>query len=169
MKSWFELRQYLGTGHDPGIAEKGLGALLDLGIIGPKQAAASLEVQVELAHPEAFFFQCGQEDIVVGRPVDQIIAGQGATGSAERGPTLDEPRGDLRGALAGQLSESRKLDFLCLLEAEQPCKIILVMREEFFGQLYYLEKEIPTIYDFRMRVEPMVTMERPSRSQSSRM
>ena len=42
-----------------------------------------------------------------------------------------------------------------LLEAEQPCKIILVMREEFFGQLYYLEKEIPTIYDFRMRVESM--------------
>lgn len=42
-----------------------------------------------------------------------------------------------------------------LLEAELPCKIILVMREEFIGQLYYLETEIPSIYDFRLRVEPM--------------
>lgn len=42
-----------------------------------------------------------------------------------------------------------------LLEAELPCKIIFVMREEFIGQLYYLETEIPSIYDFRLRVEPM--------------
>ena len=42
-----------------------------------------------------------------------------------------------------------------LLSAELPCKIILVMREEFIGQLYHLEKEIPSIYDFRLRVEPM--------------
>lgn len=42
-----------------------------------------------------------------------------------------------------------------LIEAKLPCKIILVMREEFIGQLYYLEKEIPNIYDFRLRVEPM--------------
>ncbi|HOY18383.1 MAG TPA: hypothetical protein PLC89_13845 [Haliscomenobacter sp.] len=42
-----------------------------------------------------------------------------------------------------------------LLDAELPCKILMVMREEFIGQLYYLEKEIPGIYDFRLRVEPM--------------
>jgi hypothetical protein len=42
-----------------------------------------------------------------------------------------------------------------LIDAEIPCKVILVMREEFHGQLYYLEKEIPSIYDFRLRVEPM--------------
>ena len=42
-----------------------------------------------------------------------------------------------------------------LMDAELPAKIILVMREEFIGQLYHLEKEIPTIYDFRLRVEPM--------------
>lgn len=42
-----------------------------------------------------------------------------------------------------------------LTEAELPCKVIFVMREEFIGQLYYLEKEIPGIYDFRLRVEPM--------------
>ncbi|MDX2069826.1 MAG: hypothetical protein SFV55_15465 [Haliscomenobacter sp.] len=42
-----------------------------------------------------------------------------------------------------------------LLDAELPCKIILMMREEFIGQLYLLEKEIPGIFDFRLRVEPM--------------
>ena len=42
-----------------------------------------------------------------------------------------------------------------LLDAQLPCKILMVMREEFIGQLYYLEKEIPGIYDFRLRVEPM--------------
>lgn len=42
-----------------------------------------------------------------------------------------------------------------LLRADLPSKIIFVMREEFIGQLYYLEKEIPSIYDFRLRVEPM--------------
>jgi hypothetical protein len=42
-----------------------------------------------------------------------------------------------------------------LIESNTPCKVILVMREEFHGQLYYLEKEIPSIYDHRLRVEPM--------------
>lgn len=42
-----------------------------------------------------------------------------------------------------------------LIESRTPCKVILVIREEFHGQLYYLEKEIPTIYDHRLRVEPM--------------
>lgn len=42
-----------------------------------------------------------------------------------------------------------------LIEAELPCKVLLVIREEFIGQLYPLEKIIPTLYDFRLRVEPM--------------
>ena len=42
-----------------------------------------------------------------------------------------------------------------ILLAELPCKIVLVMREEFMGQLYEIEKEIPSIYDFRLRVEYM--------------
>ncbi|MEO6039541.1 MAG: ATP-binding protein [Saprospiraceae bacterium] len=42
-----------------------------------------------------------------------------------------------------------------LIDAGLPCKIIFVMREEFIGQLYYLEKEIPSVYDFRLRVEQM--------------
>ncbi|MEM8898389.1 MAG: ATP-binding protein [Bacteroidota bacterium] len=42
-----------------------------------------------------------------------------------------------------------------ILEEELPCKILLVMREEYLGQLYPFEKEIPTIFDHRVRVEPM--------------
>jgi WD40 repeat protein len=42
-----------------------------------------------------------------------------------------------------------------LLEAQLPCKVILVIREEFIGRMYLLEKEVPTLFDFRLRVEPM--------------
>ena len=42
-----------------------------------------------------------------------------------------------------------------LLEIDLPCKVILSIREEFIGQLYRMEQQIPTIYDFRLRVEPM--------------
>lgn len=42
-----------------------------------------------------------------------------------------------------------------IINAELPCKIILVMREEYIGRLYYFEEALPTINDFRMRVEPM--------------
>ncbi len=47
----------------------------------------------------------------------------------------------------GQLKE--------LLDAHIPCKVIIVMREEYIGQLYAFEKEIPTLRDFRFRVEQM--------------
>jgi formylglycine-generating enzyme required for sulfatase activity len=36
-----------------------------------------------------------------------------------------------------------------------PCRIILVIREEYLGQLYPLEREIPTLFDHRLRIEPM--------------
>lgn len=42
-----------------------------------------------------------------------------------------------------------------LIDAELPCKILFVIREEFIGQLYPLEKIIPTLYDYRLRLEPM--------------
>ena len=38
---------------------------------------------------------------------------------------------------------------------EVPCKILLIMREEFIGQLYGYERIVPTLFDFRLRVEPM--------------
>jgi len=42
-----------------------------------------------------------------------------------------------------------------LLKATLGCKIILIIREEYLGQLYNFEKVIPSIFDFRLRVEPM--------------
>ena len=45
-----------------------------------------------------------------------------------------------------------------LIEAELPCKIIIVMREEYIAQLYEMERYIPTIFDYRLRVEPMNTL-----------
>ena len=42
-----------------------------------------------------------------------------------------------------------------LTTSEVPCKIILIMREEFIGQLYEYERIVPGLFDFRLRVEPM--------------
>ena len=44
-----------------------------------------------------------------------------------------------------------------ILEAGLPCTILLIIREEYLGRLYPLEKEIQNLFDFRMRVEPMDT------------
>ena len=56
-------------------------------------------------------------------------------------------------------SPEEKKEFISIiseiLAEELPCKIILIMREEYLGQLYPFEKEIPTIFDHRVRVEPM--------------
>ena len=46
-------------------------------------------------------------------------------------------------------------DIQDLLQHQLPCKIILVMREEYIGQLYDFERVIPSVFDFRLRVEPM--------------
>ncbi|GAB3920057.1 ATP-binding protein [Larkinella terrae] len=42
-----------------------------------------------------------------------------------------------------------------LADGDAPCKIILIMREEFIGQLYEYERIVPALFDFRLRVEPM--------------
>ncbi len=56
-------------------------------------------------------------------------------------------------------SREEKLQFIqdlkALLATKLPCKIILTMREEYIGQLYDFEKVIPTLFDFRLRLEPM--------------
>jgi len=42
-----------------------------------------------------------------------------------------------------------------LIDRKLPCRVILVVREEYLGQMYLLEKEIPTLFDHRLRIEPM--------------
>ena len=42
-----------------------------------------------------------------------------------------------------------------LTQMEAACRVILIVREEFMGQLYNLEKQLPRLFDFRLRVEPM--------------
>ena len=46
-------------------------------------------------------------------------------------------------------------DIQHLLVSELPVKILFVMREEYLGHLYYFEKLVPTLFDHRLRVEPM--------------
>jgi Leucine-rich repeat (LRR) protein len=57
------------------------------------------------------------------------------------------------GAKAEQ--EEFKQNLKKLLDANLTCKIILIMREEYIGWLYDFEREIPAIFDFRLRVETM--------------
>lgn len=42
-----------------------------------------------------------------------------------------------------------------LLKADLPLKIIIVIREEYLGQLSNFEKTVPQLFDKRLRVEPM--------------
>ena len=42
-----------------------------------------------------------------------------------------------------------------LTQMEAACRVVLIVREEFIGQLYNLEKQLPRLFDFRLRVEPM--------------
>lgn len=44
-----------------------------------------------------------------------------------------------------------------LMTVKSTCRIILTMREEYIGQLYDFEKVIPSLFDFRLRLEPMTT------------
>lgn len=48
-------------------------------------------------------------------------------------------------------------DISLLLKRNLPCKIIIIIREEFLGQLYEFEPYLPNLFDFRLRVEPMNT------------
>jgi len=42
-----------------------------------------------------------------------------------------------------------------LLDAKISCRVIFIIREEYYGQLYNFEKTIPYIFNHRLRVEPM--------------
>jgi hypothetical protein len=44
-----------------------------------------------------------------------------------------------------------------ILDSGTPCRILLVIREEYLGYLYGFERVIPTLFDRRLRVEPMST------------
>jgi len=59
----------------------------------------------------------------------------------------------------GEAAENEKFikNITTILDKELPCNIIMVIREEYLGHLYPFEKEIPELFDFRMRVEPMDT------------
>lgn len=46
-------------------------------------------------------------------------------------------------------------DIKALLAAELSCKVIFTIREEYLGRLYHFEQIIPSLFDFRLRVEPM--------------
>ena len=42
-----------------------------------------------------------------------------------------------------------------ILDDELPCTILIVIREEYLGRLYPFEKAISSLFDYRLRVEPM--------------
>lgn len=42
-----------------------------------------------------------------------------------------------------------------IMDAQMPCRVLIIAREEYIGRLYQFEKSIPSILDRRLRVEPM--------------
>lgn len=56
-------------------------------------------------------------------------------------------------------SADEQQEFFALLKAlyqsSVPCKLVLVLREEYLAFLYSYENLLPTLFDFRLRVEPM--------------
>ena len=42
-----------------------------------------------------------------------------------------------------------------LLEADLPCRILFILREDYFGHLNQFEKTVPELYHRKLRVEPM--------------
>ncbi len=42
-----------------------------------------------------------------------------------------------------------------ILHTEVPCKILLILREEYIAHLYEYEKKLPILFNHRLRVEPM--------------
>ena len=59
--------------------------------------------------------------------------------------------------ILGTADEQRQFmqDIRRLLDAELPCKVVFIMREEYIGEFYEFEKELPSIFDHKLRVEPM--------------
>lgn len=56
-------------------------------------------------------------------------------------------------------SPEEQADFLGtlirILKGNLPCRVLLIMREEYIAWLSDFEKKIPTLFDWRLRVEPM--------------
>ena len=46
-------------------------------------------------------------------------------------------------------------DLKTIMDAELSCNVILIIREEYLGSLYDLEQYLPTLFDFKLRVEMM--------------
>jgi endonuclease III-like uncharacterized protein len=42
-----------------------------------------------------------------------------------------------------------------IMDDQLQCTVMLIIREEYLGYLYPMEKVLPTLFDFRLRVEPM--------------
>ena len=59
--------------------------------------------------------------------------------------------------ILGNVDEQLKCihNIKAILDANLPCKIILIMREEYIGRLYPYEQTLPSLFDHRFRVEPM--------------
>ncbi len=46
-------------------------------------------------------------------------------------------------------------EIIQIIKADINCKVLLVMREEYIARLYDFEKELPAVFDHRIRIEPM--------------
>lgn len=46
-------------------------------------------------------------------------------------------------------------DLKQLVQSGMPCSSILIIREEYIGSLFWLEREIPMLFEYRLRIEPM--------------
>lgn len=46
-------------------------------------------------------------------------------------------------------------DLKQLVQSGMPCTSILIIREEYIGSLFWLEREIPILFEYRLRIEPM--------------
>ena len=59
--------------------------------------------------------------------------------------------------ILGEEEEQQKFmqDIQRLQDADLPCRVVLILREEYIGQLYDFEKIIPSLFDYKVRVEPM--------------
>ncbi|MCB9291560.1 MAG: SUMF1/EgtB/PvdO family nonheme iron enzyme [Lewinellaceae bacterium] len=59
--------------------------------------------------------------------------------------------------ILGSFEEQERFarDIQELLSQDLSCKAIFIIREEYLGELYQLEKALPRLFDFKLRVEPM--------------
>lgn len=58
--------------------------------------------------------------------------------------------------LGGEEEQRRFVDSIARIqEAQLPCRILFLLREEYLAHLYHFEKAIPRLFTRRLRVEPM--------------